>query len=77
MLFRSDNVFVGPNATICGGVNIGNNVLIGAGAIIRDDVKICSDVVIGMGSIVTHDITQTGVYVGCPAKFVKKLYKYE
>ena len=72
-----DNVFVGPNATICGGVNIGNNVLIGAGAIIRDDVKICSDVVIGMGSIVTHDITQTGVYVGCPAKFVKKLYKYE
>ena len=52
-------------------------MIIGAGAIIRDDVKICSDVVIGMGSIVTHDITQTGVYVGCPAKFVKKLYKYE
>lgn len=68
-----DNVFVGPNATVCGGVNIGTNVLIGAGAIIRDDIKICDDVVIGMGSVVTCDITQSGVYVGCPAKFVKSI----
>ena len=68
-----DNVFIGPNATVCGGVRIGNNVLVGAGAIIRDDITICDDVVIGMGSVVTRAITQTGVYVGCPAKLVKSI----
>ncbi len=47
--------------------NIGNNVSIGSNATILP-VDICNDVVIGAGSVVTKNITEPGVYAGCPAK---------
>ena len=47
--------------------NIGNNVSIGSNATILP-VDICDDVVIGAGSVVTKNITEPGVYAGCPAK---------
>ena len=50
---------------------IANNVSIGTNATILP-VNICSNVVIGAGSVVTKDITEPGVYVGNPAKFVRK-----
>ncbi|MEM0911997.1 MAG: sugar O-acetyltransferase [Pseudomonadota bacterium] len=33
-----ENVWIGANATILGGVAIGNNAIIGAGAVVRQDV---------------------------------------
>ena len=33
-----DNVLIGANATIIGGITIGNNVKIGAGAIVIDNI---------------------------------------
>lgn len=33
-----DNVFIGANAVLIGGITIGNNVKIGAGAIVVDNV---------------------------------------
>lgn len=33
-----DNVFIGANATVIGGIRIGNNVTIGAGAFVNKDV---------------------------------------
>ncbi len=51
---------------------IGNNVSIGSNATILP-VTICDNVVIGAGSVVTKDIKAPGVYVGNPAKFIKKL----
>ena len=47
--------------------NIGNNVSIGSNATILP-IDICDDVVIGAGSVVTKNITEPGVYAGCPAK---------
>jgi acetyltransferase-like isoleucine patch superfamily enzyme len=46
---------------------IGDNVSIGSNVTILP-VCICDNVVIGAGAVVTKDITETGVYVGNPAK---------
>jgi acetyltransferase-like isoleucine patch superfamily enzyme len=49
---------------------IGNKVYIGSNATILP-VSICDDVVIGAGAVVTKDITDSGTYVGNPAKKLK------
>jgi acetyltransferase-like isoleucine patch superfamily enzyme len=51
---------------------IGNNVSIGTNATILP-ISICDNVVVGAGSVVTKDITQSGIYVGNPAKKIKDL----
>ncbi len=55
---------------ICGQVTIGNNCMIGAGATIIDELSICDNVTIGAGAVVINNITQSGTYVGVPAKLV-------
>lgn len=49
---------------------IGSRVSIGSNATILP-VSICDDVVIGAGAVVTRDITQPGIYVGNPARFLR------
>ena len=51
---------------------IGNKVSIGTNATILP-VTICDHVVIGAASVVTKDITEPGIYVGNPAKLVRRL----
>jgi acetyltransferase-like isoleucine patch superfamily enzyme len=51
---------------------IGDNVSIGSNATILP-VTVCNNVVIGAGSVVTKNIKAPGVYVGNPAKLIKKL----
>lgn len=51
---------------------IGDNVSIGSNATILP-VTVCDNVVIGAGSVVTKDIKTPGVYVGNPARIIKKL----
>ena len=51
---------------------IENNVLIGSNSTILP-VKIVSGCVIGAGSVVTKDLLKKGVYVGNPAKFIRKI----
>ena len=50
---------------------IGNDVSIGSNATILP-VKICDNVVIGAGAVVTKDIKTSGIYVGNPAKLIRK-----
>lgn len=52
--------------------HIANNVSIGSNATILP-VSICDNVVIGAGAVVTKNITQSGVYVGNPAKLIRTL----
>jgi acetyltransferase-like isoleucine patch superfamily enzyme len=54
------------------GTKIGNYVSIGSNATILP-VKICDNVVIGAGAVVTKDIVQPGIYVGNPARLLRKL----
>ena len=46
---------------------LGNKVYVGSNATILP-ISICDDVVIGAGSVVTKDITESGTYVGNPAR---------
>jgi acetyltransferase-like isoleucine patch superfamily enzyme len=77
----SHNVRVGRNcaiaagAVIAGSAVIGNNCKIGIGALVRNHVSICGDTVIGQGANVVSDITEPGIYVGSPAKFLKPCSK--
>ncbi len=61
-------VTLSPGARVSGNCNIGNCVYIGSNAVIREGVTICDDVTIGAGAVVLNDITESGTYVGMPAK---------
>ncbi len=54
-------------------INLGSDIWVGANTTICAGVTICDRVVIGANSVVTKDITQSGVYAGVPAKFIKEL----
>ncbi len=54
-------------------VKIGNNCYVGAGAIILPGVKVGNGSVIGAGAVVTRSIPSRELWVGIPARFVKKI----
>lgn len=70
-LFRN-GAPAGGDESKWGYTNIGNNVSIGSNVTILP-VDICDNVVVGAGSVVVKDIKQAGIYVGNPAKFLRKL----
>lgn len=51
---------------------IGDQVSIGSNATILP-VMICDRTVIGAGAVITRDIVQPGIYVGNPARLIRKL----
>jgi acetyltransferase-like isoleucine patch superfamily enzyme len=51
---------------------LGNRVSIGTNAALLP-VTICDRVVIGAGAVVTKDITEPGIYVGNPARLLRRL----
>ena len=66
-----DFVTLSPGARVSGNCTIGNNVFIGTNAVIREGVKIVDNCIIGAGAVVLKDITESGTYVGLPAKKIK------
>lgn len=76
VMFINDVFSIGGPArgdqTLWKSTNMGNHVSIGSNATILP-VKICDHVVIGAGSVVTKDISESGVYVGNPAKKIKDI----
>lgn len=69
--FISDFSHMAPNSAIGGGVFLGENVFIGVGSAVRNGIHIASDVTIGCGSTVVKDITEPGIYAGCPVRKIK------
>jgi sugar O-acyltransferase (sialic acid O-acetyltransferase NeuD family) len=61
-----------PNAVVGGNVTLGNNVYLGSCSNVREKINITSDVLIGMNAAVVKDITESGTYVGVPAKKINK-----
>jgi len=57
-----------PGTRISGNCTIKDRVYFGTTASVRQKVNICSDVTIGMNAGVVKDITESGVYIGTPAK---------
>jgi sugar O-acyltransferase (sialic acid O-acetyltransferase NeuD family) len=63
-----DGVEIGPGATLCGRVHVGENSWIGAGAVIRPRVRIGRNAIIGVGAAVVSDVPDGAVMVGVPAR---------
>lgn len=61
-----------PGVQISGNEKIGDRVYFGTRSAMKQKLKICDDVTIGMNAGVTKDITVPGIYVGTPAKIMKK-----
>lgn len=61
-----------PGAIVSGNVRIGECVYMGTNSTIKEKVSVNSDVIIGSNAAVVKNIFTSGVYVGVPAKFLKK-----
>ena len=66
-----DNTFIGPGAVIGGFTNVGNNCFIGLGARIANGVTIADNITVAMGAVVSRNLSNAGIYHGCPLKFSK------
>ena len=53
-------------------VKIDDQVHIGAGVSILEDIKLENNVMVGQGGVVLHNLDSEGVYVGIPARFLKR-----
>lgn len=66
-----DYVHISPRAVLGGTVRVGECTHVGIGATVKNNTKICSDCVIGAGAVVVRNITESGTYVGVPARKIK------
>ncbi|WP_116963016.1 acetyltransferase [Fastidiosibacter lacustris] len=64
----SDHSQLSPGSIVCGGCSIGKKVYLGANSVIRQCLRIADNSIIGCGASVINNITESGVYVGVPAK---------
>ena len=62
----------GPGVTICSLCKIADKNSFGANCTIIPELKITSGVEVGAGAVVTRDISESGLYVGVPAKLVQR-----
>jgi UDP-N-acetylbacillosamine N-acetyltransferase len=67
-----DFTHISVNATVSGRCRIGSLVFLGAGTTVIDRIRIVDRVVIGAGSTVVDDIDEPGVYVGSPARRIRR-----
>lgn len=63
-----DFVHVSVGAHVAGTVTVGSGTWIGVGAAVINNISICRDCMIGAGAVVVKPITESGVYMGVPAR---------
>lgn len=68
----ADYVHVSVGSHLAGMVSVGRYTWIGAGATISNNVLVCDSCVVGAGAVVIKDITESGTYIGIPAKKMKE-----
>lgn len=82
-----DDVFIGSNVTFTNdkyprsqnpdwqllGIKVCRGATIGAGSTLLPGITIGEDAMVGAGSVVTKDIPANELWIGNPAKFIKKI----
>jgi len=63
-----DFVHVSVGAHVAGTVTVGSGTWIGVGSNVINNISICRDCMIGAGAVVVKPITESGVYMGVPAR---------
>ena len=67
-----DFVHISPNATLCGGIEVGEGSQIGAGSVVIPNLKIGKWVTVGSGSVVIENVPDGATVVGNPARIIKR-----
>ena len=67
-----DYVHISPNASLAGNVKIGEGSHIGIGAQVIQGITIGKWVTIGAGTVVIRDVPDNSLFVGNPAREIKK-----
>ncbi len=65
------NCHISTNAVLNGECMVEEDCLIGSSSVLKQTINICKNTIIGAGSVVTKNITESGTYVGIPAKKIK------
>jgi len=63
-----EGVHISPGCLLAGRVEIGARSWIGIGSCIKQLISVCDSVIVGAGAVVVNDITESGVYIGMPAR---------
>ncbi len=66
-----DYVHVSANASLGGTTRVGERTFVGLGSTLRNNIDVCPGCLIGAGAVVVKNITEPGVYVGNPARWLK------
>lgn len=69
--FIEDYVHISPGVHTAGTVKIGKSTWLGIGSVVSNNVNITSGCKIGAGAVVVSDITESGTYIGIPARRLK------
>ena len=78
MSYLAHDTTVGECTFISGGINVGGKVnfgercFVGIGTTLVDDIEVCDDVFLGAGTLVVKKITESGTYVGSPARQLRE-----
>jgi sugar O-acyltransferase (sialic acid O-acetyltransferase NeuD family) len=65
-----DHCHISTGARVNGGCAIGEGSMLGSGAVVIQNVNVCAGAMIGAGAVVISDITESGTWVGVPARRV-------
>ena len=67
-----DYCHISVGAHIAGMVKLDEYSFVGIGAAVKNNISICKNCIIGAGAVVVKNITESGTYIGIPAKIVKQ-----
>ena len=65
-----DHAHISPNASLCGGVEVGCKCWVGVGSQVKQLVRIGNNTIIGAGSTVLDNIPSDVTAVGSPARLI-------
>lgn len=63
--------FLSPRVALAGFVKTGSRCILGINSTVIDSVEIADDVQLGGGTVVIQSLTQSGLYVGNPHRFIR------
>ncbi len=63
-----DFVHISVGAHLAGTVTVGDGTWIGIGTTVSNNISVCENCLIGAGAVVVDNLTESGTYIGVPAR---------